>query len=138
MTAKNYFAQALHLDERINSKVAQLDTLNDLATKCTSTLSGMPHNPGGSVSRMEDVIIKIIDLQESVNKDIDALVDLKAEMMLVIKQVQNLEFQTILEKRYLCGMKWESIASELGYGVRHILRIHDDALKKVRIPERCH
>lgn len=62
MTAKEYLSQAYRLDDRINSKIQQVDSLNLLATKCTSTISGMPKNPGSPVSRMEDVIVKIISL----------------------------------------------------------------------------
>ncbi len=45
MTAKEYLSQAYRLDDRINSKIQQVDSLNLLATKCTSTISGMPKNP---------------------------------------------------------------------------------------------
>ena len=134
MTAKEYLSQAYRLDDRINSKIQQVDSLNLLATKCTSTISGMPKNPSSPVSRMEDVIVKIISLQEEINQDIDELVDLKAEMVQVIKAVDNTEFQTILEKRYLCFMSWEQIAVDLGYNVRHLYRLHEEALEKVVVP----
>ncbi|MCD8365821.1 MAG: DUF1492 domain-containing protein [Clostridiales bacterium] len=62
------------------------------------------------------------------------LVDLKAEMVQVIKAVENTEFQTILEKRYLCFMSWEQIAVDLGYNVRHLYRLHEEALEKVVVP----
>ena len=45
MTAKEYLSQAYRLDQRIDSKIEQVASLNDLATKCTTTISGMPHNP---------------------------------------------------------------------------------------------
>ena len=64
MTAKEYLSQARFLDERINSKIQQVTSLNELATKCTSTLSDMPHNPNKGNSTMADAVCKIIDLQE--------------------------------------------------------------------------
>ena len=42
MTAKEYLSQAHHLDQRIDAKIAQVASLNELATKCTATLTGMP------------------------------------------------------------------------------------------------
>ena len=42
MTAKEYLSQAYRLDQRIDSKIEQVASLNDLATKCTSTMTGMP------------------------------------------------------------------------------------------------
>ena len=102
MKAKEYLSQAKYLDLRINSKIQQVAALNDLAAKCTSTLSGMPRNPNSATSRMEDVVAKIIDLQNEINHDIDELVDLKQEIRTTIKAITDVELQTILEKRYLC------------------------------------
>ena len=36
MTAKEYLEQAYRLDQRIQSKQEQVDSLNDLATRCTA------------------------------------------------------------------------------------------------------
>ena len=76
MTAKEFLSQARYLDMRINSKVEQIDSLNDLATKCTSTLTGMPHNPSPSTSLMADAVCKIVDLQEELGRDVQELVEL--------------------------------------------------------------
>lgn len=131
MNVKEYLEQAKYLDMRINSKVEQLSTLNDLATKCTVTLSDMPRNPNKGISNMEDTIVKIIDLQEEINRDIDQLVDLKREIMVVIKKISNVEYQTILENRYLSFMSWEQIAVEMKYSIQHIYRLRDRAHKVV-------
>ncbi len=135
MTVKEYLSQAYRLDHRINSKIEQVASLNELATKCTSTLTGMPRSPAKSQSTMADAVIKIIDLQEEINRDIDRLVDLKREIVSVINAVSNPEYQTLLEKRYLCFMTWEQIAVDMNYSIQHIYRLRDRALKEVRIPE---
>nr|DAR99947.1 MAG TPA: Protein of unknown function (DUF1492) [Caudoviricetes sp.] len=131
MNVKEYLEQAKYLDMRINSKVEQLSTLNDLATKCTVTLSDMPRNLNKGSSNMEDTIVKIIDLQEEINRDIDQLVDLKREIMVVIKKISNVEYQTILENRYLSFMSWEQIAVEMKYSIQQIYRLRDRAHKVV-------
>ena len=87
---------------------------------------------------MADAVCKIIDLQEEINRDIDRLVDLKREIVEVIKAVEDTEYQILLEKRYLCFQTWEQIAVDMGYNVRHLYRIHEEALEKVRVPESCH
>lgn len=138
MTAKEYLSQAHSLDQRIDAKIAQVKSLNDLATKCTATITGMPRNPNGGGSTMETAVCKIIDLQDEINRDIDRLVDLKREIMEVIKAVADTEYQILLEKRYLCFHTWEQIAVDMGYNVRHLYRIHDEALEKVQLPTSCH
>ncbi len=134
MTAKEYLSQARFLDNRINSKIQQVSSLNELATKCTATISDMPHSPNSGGSTMADAVCKIIDLQEEINKDIDRLVDLKREIMGVIKAVPNVEYQTILEKRYLCFISWEQIAVDMNYSMQHIHRMHSSALKETTVP----
>ena len=134
MTAKDFLSQAYRLDQRINAKIAQVASLNDLATKCTYTLSGMPGSPHKGSDSMADAIAKIIDLQTEINCDIDRLVDLKRDIVEAIKAVENTELQTLLEKRYLCFKTWEHISVEMGYTVRTVYRMHDKALKKVVIP----
>lgn len=132
MTVKEYLSQAKFLDQRINSKIQQVAALNDLATKATSTLTGMPHNPNHATSTMEETIAKIIDLQAEINRDIDTLVDLKRDLSATIKAVGNTEYQTVLEKRYLCFQSWEQIAVEMGYDLRWLYRLHGKALDVVR------
>lgn len=135
MTAKEYLSQALHLDHRIDSKIEQIASLNALATKCTSAITGMPRNPSPSQSTMADAVCKIIDLQELLKKDISALVDLKREIMGVINGIENDEYKTVLEKRYLCFLSWEQIAVDMHYSMEYAFKIHKKALEKVQIPE---
>lgn len=134
MTAKEYLLQAYYLDERITSKTQQIASLNDLATRCTSTFSDMPRNPNRGGSRLEDCIIKIIDLEDRLKKDIEKLINLKQEIMEVIRAVPNIEYQTLLEKRYLCFNTWEQISVDMSYSIQHIHRMHSLALKKIVVP----
>ena len=135
MTAKEYLSQAYRLDQRIDAKIAQVASLNDLATKCTATLTGMPRNPNRGSSTMADAVCKIIDLQQEINEDIDRLVDLKREIVAVIKAVENTEYQILLEKRYLSFQTWEQIAVDMGYSIQHIYRIREKAYTSVQVPE---
>lgn len=135
MTVKEYLGQAYRLDQRINSKLEQLESLNGLATKCTSTLTGMPKNPSRSTSMMADAVAKIVDLQAEINRDIDLLVDLKCEMVRVIKNVEHSEYQTLLELRYLCFKTWEQIAVDMNYSIDNVYRIHRKALCAVSLPK---
>ena len=128
---KEYLSQARYLDMRINSKIQQMTSLNDLATKCTTALSGMPGSPSKNTSSMEEIICKIIDLQVEINNDIDMLVDLKGEIMQIIKSVSNPEYQTILEKRYLCFLSWEQISVDMHYSMQYTFKMHDKALTEV-------
>ena len=128
---KNFLMKAYYMDERINSKLEQVASLRALATKATSTLSDTPPSGSRNVQSMENVIVKIIDLENEINEDIDTLVDLKREIVGVIKRIDNPEYQTLLELRYLCFKSWEQIAVDMGYELRWLYRLHHRALDAV-------
>lgn len=134
MTAKEYLGQAYRLDQRINSKLEQVMSLRDLTTKATATMSDMPGGGSHNVYRMQDIIGKIIDLENEINADIDQLVDLKREMVATIKAVSDPECQILLELRFLCFKTWEQIAVEMDYSIQHIYRLRDRALKMITPP----
>ena len=135
MTAKEYLGQAYRLDQRINSKLEQVLSLRDLTTKATATMSDMPGGGSRNVYRMQDIIGKIIDLENEINADIDQLVDLKRDIVAIIKAVENPEYQTLLELRYLCFKTWEQIAVQMNYSTKYVFDLHRTALKMIQVPE---
>ena len=128
MTAKEYLMQAKFLDMRINSKIQQVEALNDLATSASSVLTGMPRNPNKATSKMADAVAKIVDLQAEINRDIDELVDLKKEISSTIKAVPSPELQTLLEKRYLRFPSWALITVDKDNRMNHLYKLHNQAL----------
>ena len=138
LSTKEFLKQARHIDQRINSKLEQVQSLRELATKATATLSDMPRSSTPNIYRMEDVICKMTDLESEINADIDELIDTKHEVMAVIKMVERPEYQSLLELKYLCMKTWEEVAAELGYVYRQITRMHGYALEQVdAILRRC-
>ena len=138
MTAKEYMEQARYLDMQINSKIEQVKTLNELATKVTTVYSDMPHSPNRNTGRMEETVAKIIDLESEIDRDIDALVDLKQEVKTAISKVEDEKYRVLLELRYINQKSWEEIANQLGYDLRYTHKIHGRALQKITVPEKRH
>ena len=138
MTSKEYLQRAYYLDQNINNKLDQVAYLNSLVCKVTSTLSDMPRHKDIASSTVEDIILNIVTLQEEVNHNIDELVDTKREIMNVIKQLESIETQMIIEKRYLLYETFEQIAVDLNFTIRHVYRLHNRGLAEVnKILERC-
>lgn len=133
MTAREYLSQAYRIDQRINSKLEQIASLRGLATKATSTLSDLPHNTTSHACSMENIICKMVDLENEINNDIDNLLDLKSDIVTAIKRIENPKSRMLLELRYLCFKSWEQIAVDMGYSLQHIYRIHDRALKIINL-----
>ena len=125
---KEYLSQAFRIDQRIQSKMEQVASLNDLATRATATYSDMPGSETRNLHRMEDAILSIIELEAEINGDICKLVQTKKDIVHKIKAVQNTEYQTLLELRYLCFKSWAQIAVDMGYELRWLYRLHHRAL----------
>ena len=131
MKIKEYLNQAHRIDQRINSKLEQISSLHDLASKATVTYSDMPRNSNKGKSKIEEIVIKIMELEEEINRDIDKLVDLKTDITHLIKRLDSHEYQILLEQRYLCFKSWEQISVDLGYSIQHTFRLHDAALEEL-------
>ena len=129
MNAKEYLGQAYRLDIRINSKLEQVDSLRILATKVTASCFGERVDGTKETSPMGNVVAKIIDLENEINREIDALVDLKIEIVNLINEIENPKYKTLLELRYLCYKSWVEIAISMLYSYKQISRLHDEAIK---------
>ena len=140
MTAKEYLSQAYRIDQRINSKLEQIQSLRTLLTKAGLLHDDMPRNPNRDRSRMEETIVKIIDLEGEIDDEIDRLVSLKAEIMHVIQGVEDTECKELLEDRYLRMMTWDDIADDMCCSSRHVHRIHSRALGMISLKSvtKCH
>ena len=133
MNAKEYLFQAFRLDQRINSKLEQVSKLRSIAMKASGLrmaerISGTKEN-----SLMETALVKMIDLENEINDDIDRLVDLKRELVGLIEGVADPSHRLLLEMRYLGGNTWEDIAGKMGYDLRWVYRLHGKALQEFEL-----
>lgn len=134
IAVKNYLMKAYRIDARINSKLEQIASLSELACKATTVMSDMPGSPNRNIHKTENVIVKIVDLQEEIKRDMEGLVDLKKQIVDSINTVQDPELRTLLELRYLSYHGWEQIATEMYYGIDNIFKLHRKALEQIEIP----
>ena len=137
ISAKDYLSQAYRIDQRINSKLEQVQSLRNLAEKASATLCEVTNSGTRNFHRMEDVICKMIDLEDEINADLKALIDLKHEIVTIIKCVEAPDLQTLLELRYLCFNTWEEISVSLHLDIRWIHRLHNKALNEIDMIRRC-
>lgn len=131
MTAKEYLSQALAINHKIDSKLEQASSLRSLSMKVTTSFGENRVQTTRKQSPMEEIIVKLMDLENEVNKDIDRLIKIKEDILEVISQVKDINQQVILEKRYISRKTWEDIARETGYDRSTIYRNHGKALKEI-------
>ena len=134
MTARQYLGQAYRLDQRIKSKLIQLSLLRDNAMNITTNLKEITVQTSHDNTKMENTILKIMQQEKEIDDEIDRLVNLKSEVRRVIGEVPIIEYQLLLELRYLCFRSWEEIAVEMGYSIDYVFKVHRKALEMVVVP----
>ena len=84
---------------------------------------------------LSKVLFRIMEYQERINREIDALVELKAEMEDAIEKLSNVDERLLLRYRYLDNQSWEEIGVLLNASVRTVHRIHSAALHHFSVPK---
>lgn len=112
--------------------------MKELTLNVTARISAVPPSGTPDPHRLESTLVKIADLDNSINETVDYLVSLKAEIMQVINTVPDPRAQEILSLRYLLFMDWVTIAAKLQMRKRSVIRIHNKALMEIKLPEIGH
>lgn len=124
MTPKEYLLNIGKMKRAIEAKREKIRSLEELATSATQTITGMPHNPSSTKSRMADAVCKKVDLEREIAQ-------LEAERSAAIAYLNTLpdtEETTLLIKRYVRELTWEDIAIEMHYGRTKIYELHKAAV----------
>ena len=131
MTAKEYLGQAYRLDQHINNRLLQISQLRSLTQRITAAYDGEVVSRTRNVHALEDSVIRLMEAEEEINREIDRFVDTKVEIAKTIAMVRNENYRLILEKRYLCFMTWAQISLDMNYTNRWLRKMHDRALDVV-------
>lgn len=135
MNAKEYLSQAYRLDQQINSNIEEISRLREMANSISSSSWGEKVGAArGQDPPFVKAIIKIMDLQEIINHEIDTMVALKKEIRTIIEAVPNTDERLVLRYRYIHNMTWEQIGGELNADESTIRRWHKAALSAVVLP----
>ena len=131
LTAKEYLSQAYRLDQRINSKLEQVEKLRALTRRTTVSYDGERVSRTRNVSSMEDAIIRLMEAEHTLNREIDRFVDTKREIQQTIDLVADADCRVLLEFRYLCMKPWSDVAGAMEVSKPHAFTLHRRALDMV-------
>ena len=128
MTAREYLYQAKNLDDYINAKTKELSQLRSKIR----TLSAVRYDGINVKSSNRHAVDSLIKLENNINKDIDRLVYMKAEISKMIDQLNDNRYKAVLTRYYLNNEKFDDIARDMKYSFRQITRLHGYALEEFR------
>ncbi len=131
MTAKEYLSQYRALNARIDAKQAQVERIRQLARTAGSNGNSSGVHSSQPYDKIGELTVKIVDLENEINGDIDALVDLGREIRECISKIPNDNYRAVLELKYIDGYTLKQIADKLNYSLDGIKKIHRRALESV-------
>jgi len=132
MGIKHQLKQIRLIDLEIKTKMEELDRLNNSFLKSPSLKEINVQE--SKVSLKDDAYVKIINLNDYINEQVDKLIDLKYELIKAIEQLDNSRERTIIWMKYISSKGWDEIAEELKISKTTLFMLHDEAVKKI---ERC-
>ena len=127
--AKEYLERIKLYDAIVDSGVEELAMLRSKVKRITPT---MKDGAGGSSSvqdKMAEMVAKIVDLQEEINRNVDIFVDMKREASSLLKKVRNADFYKVLHMRYIQYKSFAQIAAEMGLTERGASKLNGRALQ---------
>ena len=131
MEPKEFLNQVRLLDTRIQSRIEELEMLNALATKITSSFRPDPASGSGVSDRVGSCVAKIVDMENDIRDQVAEFMDLKRRVLAVLDEVTDPVQLQILHLHYCRYMSWDQIGLAVGYERRNVCYIHGRALQTV-------
>lgn len=141
MRAKGYLKQAFDLDKEINRLIGERQAVFQTLLSAPARSADKIQVSAGNTT--EKTYMKLLDYSNRIDEQIDKLVDLKIQISKLIKNVDDQKLRALLSKRYIELKRFEEIAVEMNYDIRHVYRLHGNALQVIEKEnqeffKRCH
>lgn len=128
---KRLLSKACHAKREMDKYTELIENAVSIAEKVTPSYSMAPGGGNANSDKMANYVADIDELyaraQEATKKYLKAIKDVDD----LINKLNNELYIAVLRRRYLGGERWEAIAFELGYAMRHVQRVHQKAIEKL-------
>ena len=137
MDVQEYLKQGYLLDQRINYHLRRLEETKNMMDGVNSPLirpDKVKTSPDGEAPYVK-AYLKMAELNERINQEIDLLVDLRNQIEEAIRTVGPERHRLVLLYKYIEGRTWEDIGNMFNAGKTTVQRWHQEALQMVKMPE---
>ncbi|MCL2527911.1 MAG: hypothetical protein FWE42_05760 [Defluviitaleaceae bacterium] len=128
MTAKEYLSQAFDLAKLVKAKESSIQDLRDKQMRIGQATAGIKVQSSPMPDPMGEVTAILLDIIKDYEKDLLRLLELQQEIKEFVSIVKQPKHRLILFERYINLKTWECIATDTGYGLRHLHKLHGQAL----------
>lgn len=126
--AREFLGRARELRREIENKQRRIQTLRDMATSATGTMSDMPRSDSPNLQRMETVLLKAADLEMEVAGDMARLDEIKQEITAAVCEMPDYREQQALYFRYVDCLPWAEISTQTGFHRRTLMKWHESGM----------
>jgi len=127
-----YLNQYRYTNAEIDRKIKCLEDCKSKIFNVTGTLSDMPKSKNRS-NTIENGIASIDEIEQTINQDIDKLLETRTDIENKIDDIIDLKLREIMKCRYLDFKTYEQIAVDCNYCYQQVIRIHETALNLIKL-----
>lgn len=128
MTTKEYLGQISRLTRQIDNKLVELYQFRTLATSITISTGGEHIVSSPTNDKMDNTVIKIMQMEEEIDKEIDKLVNIKKKIIEKIDNMEDENHYNVLFLKFVGKKTFEWIAEDMHYSKRQVIRIYKESL----------
>ena len=130
MTAKEFLGGIAELEKEIVRKKQRCKTLRDVATNTSASNRTDDIQKSKEKSPLENIMVKVIDLEREIEVDKAHLVNLKAKVWEQLDKLTDETQKRILWLRYAERKSWQYIVSEVSFTSRYVFKLHIKAMEE--------
>ena len=131
MKAKDYLLQISKIDRIIENKIAELEHWKAIATGTTTYSDGERVQSSGNKYKMEDAVLKCIEINNEINSEINRLVDTRKEVINTIEQLKLDEYD-VLHKIYVQRKDFKDVSAIMDKSYSWVTSKHGRALASLQ------
>lgn len=133
MEAKEFLKQPERLDLRIKNKLIEKQQWKEIALGITANMDGeRVQSSSGAKSKMDDAVIKCVDMEAEIDSLVDELIDTKKKVIQTIEMLDSATEYNVLHMRYIQYLSLQEIADHYNRDYGWATTTHGRALKSVQ------
>lgn len=127
-TVQRYLCGVRDLLLEYEAYCCRIEHLRSMASRVTGGVVSARGGMADKTSRVERFVMEICELQRSLEDEATLLCESLREAQGVLDCLENPVHRTLMELRYLRGLKWSEVAEKMMYSERTVIRMHREAL----------
>ena len=131
MKAELYLIQIRMSERKIENKIAEIQRLETMADNISPHLSEVKVSSTPDPHRAQEVWSRLVDAQDELINEVDALTDLKKEVTRTLEKLPPSEYD-VLHRIYVRGQSVQKVADETHYSRPTVYKIKSRGIEMLQ------